>query len=421
MNVWIVFIGETLPMDDDSREWRYGMLADALVAKGHTVLRWAPTFNHTLKKQRDKQYAAYKVNDHYSINLIHNKSYRKNISLKRLLSYRGFAAHLKNAFDSVSVAPDLIICGLPSPDACGVVTEYAKKNNIPVCIDIRDPWPDIFFRKLHPFLQALSQKLFSLVFYDTKKILRQADALIAVSQKYLDWGCMKSARGVGCHDKVFPIGYKAIGNSAEKNVRILQWLQDRGVERHKFICCYFGQLESTYDVETILNVAKHFNIKKYNKIQFVLCGKGRSEQAVIDLSRQQDNLVYLGWVSPETITSIMDISAVGLASYAVNAPQSLPNKPFEYMGGALPIVSSLQGELAEMIDVYNCGLTYEAGSAEQMASAILDLYNNPETVVVMSNNASELFAKEFSAGKIYPILVDYLEKIVSEKLSRISH
>jgi len=39
MNIWIVFIGETLPMDAVTRIWRYGILAETLAAREHSVTR----------------------------------------------------------------------------------------------------------------------------------------------------------------------------------------------------------------------------------------------------------------------------------------------------------------------------------------------------------------------------------------------
>ena len=81
MNIWIIFVGETLPMDEATRMWRYGILAETLSARGHQVTRWAPTFNHAHKKQRYHTDHTYKVNKNYSIKLIFNKTFnRLNIS-----------------------------------------------------------------------------------------------------------------------------------------------------------------------------------------------------------------------------------------------------------------------------------------------------------------------------------------------------
>lgn len=80
MNVWLLHVGEDLPVDDRPRMFRYGHLAAALNRRGHEVLRWAPTFHHARKQQRAHQDTLTRVTPAYQIQLIHAPAYRKNIS-----------------------------------------------------------------------------------------------------------------------------------------------------------------------------------------------------------------------------------------------------------------------------------------------------------------------------------------------------
>ncbi len=413
MNVWIIFVGETLPLDKDSRQWRYGMLADALARRGHKVTRWAPTFNHSQKKQRALKNTLHRINDHYSIKLIFNKSYKKNVSFRRFLSYRQFSLGLKKAFSSTSTMPDIIVAGLPSPDACEVAVQFANKHKIPICVDIRDLWPDIFFRNFHTILQGGLQKLLKATYYDINKILKDADILFAVSQSYLDWGLAKAERTKDYSDAVFPIGYKLLAEKGDRK-RNRELLKNTGVDSSKFICCYCGQLESTYDIDTIISAAKKLHLEEVDHIQFVICGRGKKEEYIKEMAGKLPNIIYLGWVSSSLIETIMEIGSIGLASYALNAPQSLPNKPFEYLAGGLPIASSLPGELANILEKHNCGFTYDAGSVEGLLRGVMTLNENPERLLGMAKNARELFSTEYSAEKIYPEMVECLERIVAQ-------
>ena len=114
MNIWIVFIGETLPMDAVTRTWRYGILAETLVARGHSVRRWAPTFNHSHKKQRYLTNYTYKVNENYRIELLYNRRYKRNIGFQRLLSYIQLASSFQRRIKNEK-PPDIIISGMPTP------------------------------------------------------------------------------------------------------------------------------------------------------------------------------------------------------------------------------------------------------------------------------------------------------------------
>ncbi|MBT4146562.1 MAG: glycosyltransferase WbuB, partial [Gammaproteobacteria bacterium] len=52
MHVWLVKLEEQLPIDEGFRPYRMGMLADALVKKGHRVTRWCSDLEHLRGKNR---------------------------------------------------------------------------------------------------------------------------------------------------------------------------------------------------------------------------------------------------------------------------------------------------------------------------------------------------------------------------------
>jgi glycosyltransferase involved in cell wall biosynthesis len=413
MDIWIVFAGETLPMDDATRQWRYGMLAETLIERGHKVIRWAPTFNHSHKKQRYNTDHIYKVNENYKIELLYNRGYKRNIGFQRLLSYiqlaRSFQRRIKN-----ESSPDIIISGMPTPWLCSVAIKYGKQKNIPVIIDVRDLWPDIFLDILPNKFRPIAKNLFIPLIISNKKIFQRATAIYGVSERYLKWGMTytERERTTGM-DKVFPLGYKKVLLSNEQIELEKKYLEKKGVDNGKLICCYFGQLESTYDIETIVEAANVFKTSKDRHVQFVLCGQGSKMNSLIKQLDEDANIIFLGWVAPSTLNVLMDVAAVGLASYAKNAPQSLPNKPFEYFSGGLPVISSLHGELEQILFENNCGLTYEAGDVQGLVDAILYLKNNPEKRAQMGKDAKCLFEEKYSADKIYPAMADHIEGIVN--------
>jgi len=51
MRIWLVTIGEPLPIDgSNERLYRMGIIANLLVKKGHKIIWWSSTFNHVRKK-----------------------------------------------------------------------------------------------------------------------------------------------------------------------------------------------------------------------------------------------------------------------------------------------------------------------------------------------------------------------------------
>lgn len=412
MNVWIVFVGETLPMDKSTRMWRYSILAETLAARGHHVTRWAPTFNHSHKKQRYNFDYTYKVNKNYKIKLIYNKRYTRNVSFQRLFSYIKLAHSFKKRIKNEQ-SPDIIISGMPTPWLCSVVMRYVKHKNIPVIIDIRDLWPDIFVNIFPNKFRFLAKVFIFPLFIANKNIFRKATAIYGISKSYLQWGLNHTIgyRSKG-NDKIFPLGYKELSLSHKDEQSIKDKLKKMGVDPNKLICCFFGQLESTYDVETIVKTASILKSRGEQQVQFILCGQGSKMNSLLDLSKELDNLLLLGWVAPAILNVLMRISSIGLVSYAKNAPQTLPNKPFEYFSGGLPVLSSLRGELEQIMSDYDCGLTYEAGNIYELVEDILYLKNNPEKRVQMGKNARLLFEEKYQSDKIYPAMANHIEKIV---------
>ena len=416
MNVWIIFVGETLPIDEVSREWRYGMLADSLIKKGHNVVRWAPTFNHTSKKQRKSENSFVKINDNYSINLVYNVSYKKNISIRRLISYMQFSKGLRKHFLKATIQPDIIITGLPSPNVCKEVVDYANKFNIPIVVDVRDLWPDTFVR-IFPnifsfFINIYVKKMHKINEY----IFNNVDSITAISKTYIDWALKYRYNNEISNFKIFYIGY----NLDDKNIKFSDFensLIELGIDNKCFICCFFGTIGRHFDFITLIDTAKILLELKIN-VQFVICGIGEKLSYLRDVSKELKNIIFPGWLDKKQILLLMKWSKIGLAPYLDGTLFSLPNKPFEYLAGGLIIASSLKGELAEIIDENNCGFTYDAGSSEQLANAILDLYHDPKKLSCMSRNAIELFRTKFAGEEIYPNMVGYLERIVSNKLSR---
>ena len=89
------------------------------------------------------------------------------------------------------------------------------------------------------------------------------------------------------------------------------------------------------------------------------------------------------------------MTKVGLVTYSKDAIMSLPNKPFEYMAEGLPLLSSLRGELRDLIEKHRIGRFYEAGNPSSLADGVRWFYNHPEEARQMGKRSFELFSKKF--------------------------
>ncbi len=147
MRVWVIKDGENLPVQTGSRKMRTWLLSEALAAEGCEVTWWATTFSHQRKSlvcDHDCQYA---VSDQISLRLLHCGSYRRNVSFARIKHHQRFGKALRSAIAGLP-PPDAIVCSFPIIEAAAQMTAWAQSHGIPVIVDVRDYWPDLYLDRI---------------------------------------------------------------------------------------------------------------------------------------------------------------------------------------------------------------------------------------------------------------------------------
>ncbi len=411
MHVWITEISEPLPIDESPRLMRYGLLTKNLLSLGHRITWWHSTFHHSKKVYRYNQYTKLEINPHFHVHFLHGLSYKKNVSLFRIINHTMLAQQFTKIASECS-APDVILCAMPTLEITNAALEYAKGKNIPVITDIRDMWPDIFLEQIPSKLKPLARIFLLDKFYLIKKIIKESFSVIAVSQTYMQFGFKHYKRPVSDLDKVFYIAYE---QSEIENTRFQQEtmrLKNAGVDFNKTIACFFGTFGVTYDFSTVLSAAKILQEQNNQNFQFVFCGDGEKFQEVKNQSRNLKNVILLGWVGKETIITLSRYASIGLANYVLNAPQSVSNKPVEYLAFGLPILSSLEGEMQEFIENFKVGYQYMAANPESFLKALKNVRSNPMVHEQMKKNALNLYQQYFESSKVSRDFYCHIEKVV---------
>jgi glycosyltransferase involved in cell wall biosynthesis len=282
---------------------------------------------------------------------------------------------------------------------------------------VRDLWPDAFFSFVPRPLKILARAFLYGMYRQTRRALRRCDAIVGVSQSYLERGLFQSGRARRPSDAVFPLGYERASPSrheleaAEKNLR------RRGVDPSRVICWFIGTFGRTYDLETVIEAARMLHEKNDNRAQFVLSGEGGNVEACRKLASGLDNVVFTGWLDSSGIEWMMRTAGIGLAAYAPGAPQGLPNKLFEYLSAGLPILSSLVPEARALLEAQRCGVTYTAGDPLSFLNAVVSVLDNPETLSGMSEAAHTTFEDNFSIERVYVPFLDYLERFTTPEVA----
>jgi glycosyltransferase involved in cell wall biosynthesis len=214
-------------------------------------------------------------------------------------------------------------------------------------------------------------------------------------------------------DKIFYLGYPEIDiNSIEQNQAEI-YLINHGIKQDKFNCCYLGVISVKVDLQPIIQTAKNLVRREINDINFIFCGDGPHYEYYRKISKDLDNIFFLGWVDLYVVRKVMEWSKIALVPFSVtDHSMSLPNKIFEYFFGGLPLISSLQGEAQKLLTKYKCGLYYQGNDEKAFYNALMMLYKNSDELKRMSVNAKNLYKNHFSSDYIYSNMIKYLEVIV---------
>ncbi len=414
--IWIVEQGEPLPFPAGKRGnrlMRAGILAQTLAGRGHDVTWWTSAFNHQLKAHASDRDTSLQVDEGFTLRLIWSPGYARHISLRRYRDHRILARRLKAAMEQEEV-PDLILCGLPIPELASVCANYGLSHAVPVVVDIRDWWPDIFYLSLPAPLSSIGRLLTLPMALSTRRACRGAAALTAVTPEFLRWGLAKAGRAASEKDAVFHLGYPSEPLEQALMEEAREFWSGLGVTPDAYIFLYLGMFNQTFDLDTIIDAASLLQ-QNFSPARLLLCGDGDKAEEYRQKAKGLTNVSFPGWINQAQIRAIMEMATAGLAPYPDRADFrcQISNKAIEYLSHGLPILlSPATSALSDFLEENHCGLSYRNGQPQELAALVDHVCREPNLRREMSANALRVFRESFDAQKVYGAMADHLEKLI---------
>ena len=414
MRVWLIATGEPVPTDAvNPRLHRKGMLAKALASRGHEVVWWTSTVNHQEKRHRFLRDTVVQVSEQYHLRFLHAPVYKTSISLRRILSHRCVARKFRQ-FAPAEPPPDLIVCSMPTIELSVAATQYALARGVPLVLDIEDMWPDVIVDLAPPWTRSVARITLSSMYRGMRYASRNATAISGLTPAYVDWALRFANRPRCTLDKDFPMAYETEQPNQDALTSARQFWQCRGINGtdDNFVACFAGTMGRFFEIQTVIEAARRLQ-SAGRSVRFVLCGAGDNVQKYRQMAEDMDNVVFPGWVEAPEIWTLMRMSSVGLAPYLSipNFTNNLTNKPIEYFSAGLPVVSSLKGILSNLLERYQCGVTYENERADQLAEILAALDDDRERLAKLSKNAKELYMSQFTVEKVFSEMIAHLEGV----------
>ena len=390
MNITIVAPYCSLPNEPHFNRFWY--LAE-LLSQSHDVLLITSNFRHYDKSFRRPEHAEAASKGRLKVKLMNESGYSKNVSLARLKSHDVFVKDFGQWLQSCRPGEqDVVLSAYPLIATNLLLGKHKERLGYKLIIDVQDVWPESFSAVL-PVLKKIPHNFVPFA-GRANAAYRAADALVAVSQTYLDRAHEANPNAPG--EVVY------IGADFDTLERVSAKTFSDGLT-HFF---YLGTLSFSYDVETVCKGVQKL-LDAGEKVALHIMGGGPDLEKL--KAYANESIIFYGYVPyAEMIATAKgcDIAVNPIHSYAM---QSITNKLSDYMALQKPILNSqVNDEVAEVLTLLPHA-DYPSGDVDGFVAAarrILQQRNGPVQ--------SEEIVRRFKRDVAYQKIITLIEKLAHE-------
>jgi len=374
------------------RTWRIaGALADSgfevkLMTASHHHIQTEAVPESDIGKEKE-------IEGGYSHIPVKTRSYSGN-GLDRLLNMRDYFVSLKEVFEKGEVErPDLIIASSPHPWAFRFANRARKRSKCVVLLEERDIWPLSLVElagtpKWHPVVILFG--------WMARQAYRKCDALVSLLPKSEDFLKSKGLRADRFH--CIPNGV-GLTSSDDEKVKLPAPVQDwfrAARDDKKLTVVYTGAMGPPNALDQLLDLKK---VGEEEKSYRILCiGEGvERERLTREVEvRKCDYLQFEPPVSKAVIGALVkqaDIGFISLRPSPIFEYGVSPNKLFEYMDAAMPVVFAVNSG-NNPVDEANAGFTVEPYHPEQLDQVLTDLSKSNEQELSAMGERGKAYVRE---------------------------
>ena len=278
----------------------------------------------------------------------------------------------------------------------------AKIKRVPFLFEVRDLWPQFAIAVgvlKNPVLIRATEWL-------ERFLYRNADQVMVNSPGFLEAVTSRGAKRV----ELIPNGadpsmFDPEDDGAE--FRRAQHLED------KFVVMYAGAHGISNDLGVVLESASL--LAEVPEIQIVLVGDGK-EKFALQTQAEKLNLKNVTFLPSVPKSEMAKTLAGAHACIAILKPleeykTTYPNKVFDYMAAARPVILAIDGVIREVVESAKCGMFSTPGDAVELADTIRLFYTNRDRSKRMGLAGREYLERNFSRAVIGEKLVGLLENL----------
>ena len=394
---------------------RAGMIARELCRQGVETTWWASTFSHPQKQYVASPGEEFDVLGGVTLHCLHGCPYQRNVSLERLRNHRQVAHAFRKAARQAD-RPDVLFCCYPTIDLAYEAVRFGQENGIPVILDVRDLWPEVFV-ELSPLPDKITRLVLSPLFSKARKALLGATAVTSITEPFLEKALGLAGRARSSQDRVIHLAYQRVEPGEQQKTAAIQFWRSQGLklDGSELISCCFGNLSAVPDFETAVGALPLLEASVRDQVKMVICGDGEKLHWLSEQAQTHPQLIVPGRVGQVEIAVLMEHAHHGLLVYPnrQDLMMSYPNKIGEYLSRSLPILSTLEGLVGQLLKDENLGVVARSGDPAGFARQLEGLLQDRERHTQMKNNAARVFSERFDAATIFPELTQNLRALAT--------
>lgn len=305
---------------------------------------------------------------------------------------------------SINKGFDRVLTFAPSPITVGILGLIASlKFNAKTFLWVQDLWPE----SVKDAGNINNKVILKCLDYLTKRIYYYTDIILIQSEFFRNYLRNQKVND----DKVY-----YLPNYAEKFYKPLD--SDEIIKNsfgNGFSVLFAGNIGEAQNLKILVDAARIIKDQEYN-VKFIIIGDGRFKNDLrlyIDKLNLNNLFTFLGYIEP---TQIAKYFASADSLYISLKPAeifslTIPSKLQTYMACARPIIASIGGITAKIINDSNCGFTSNPGDSKLLAKNIIKMIklSNQERVL-MSTNAFKYYKKNFDKK----IIMNKLETLLNQ-------
>ena len=320
----------------------------------------------------------------------------------RILSF--FSFMFSSFFIGLGVKNVTLVWGTSPPIFQGwTAWLLARLKGVPFVFEVRDLWPAFAIA-----VGVLKNKtLIRMSEWLERFLYRHADDMVVNSPGFITHISQRGAKHI---------------TLVENGVDVCMFdLAETGAEfrkahhlEHKFIALYAGAHGISNNLGVILESAAL--TRENPEIAYVFVGDGK-EKANLMAEVKSKQLVNVLFVPSVPKTEMNAVLAAADACIAILKPIEMykttyPNKVFDYMAAAKPVLLLIDGVIRQVVEAADCGTFISPDDPQALAEQIKIMHNDSVNTKQMGKNGRNYVEKHFNRA----ILAEKMEKVFTALL-----